>query len=210
VLCLTQYWREKRQAKERWSIMHAKGILFYNYSDAQMGFSETYYMEFPTIADCMGNLDVINTSRLTTLCPNVYCAGGVVSDVDIKGDSLLIPPTDRVGSFGETGDVSVADDIGLLTRVEASSLFRGMKCWHGVPNSAYNHGLLDLVLANPYMTAMLAHFGLLITNTQLRVKAPGEPITYEYLAISAIVVRRAGFRNLGRPFGLLHGHRMIA
>jgi hypothetical protein len=185
--------------------------LFWNNTEGY-GFSETYPIQASDPATCQTILAPIFAARVATLTPDNYLAGSRISDTDVKGDFW---PTqlakDTPGTFGSSDHTFQIPEAALAWKGQAPPFKQGTRWLHAIPNSQMVNGVYTPLTA--WTTAVTAFLNLLIAGQvciATRLKTAVVPPFYFYLPIINGTPLRLAKRNVGRPFGLPVGRRLVA
>lgn len=177
------------------------------------GWSETYFMTSASYADAATALASIAAKRIATLSSDCELVGGLISDTDVKGDSYptgLIFPT--VGTWAVFG-TDPTSNIVLAMRVKffGGTTKRGSRWVHGIPKSQISAGGF-YTPTGPFITALSAYLDQVEGSCSIgtRIKGAVAPPFYALTAYTAYTEEGVEKRNIGRPFGLYRGRRLIA
>lgn len=185
-----------------------KCSFFFETPDAE-GWSESFYLAGATIDVVEPNLTtVILPARLAMLPTDMQMIYGRVSDVTVKGDSLVCnTPFPKPGTYDFTGFSLLEANTALLAILFATPLIK---------NRIFIRGLSsDVVAGREYQapsafdTAFTSWGSALLANGLVarHRTAVGPPPTYSYTAVTTVSVNKATARKPGRPFGLPVGRR---
>jgi len=183
-----------------------QGTLFFQDNNSSYGWSENYYYKDATdIADALAKLAVLIPLRLAVLTDLHNLVAGRVSQIGIMNDSKLVSGLPLTGDVASTAVTAVQPWTALLTRNEATSLYRGRTFFHGVLENTFLPGR-NYDPANGLNTEWLALFQEMVDRCALRHKVAGVKVLTLF---SAVFPLRQVERKVGRPFNLLHGRRKI-
>jgi len=184
-----------------------KCTYMFNDAAASFGWSETWYSK--DVADyaaaetlAIGYFPV----RQAVLVDRCKLLAVRISSVEVVHDSLIKKPTDGTGDVTSTSDTVVQPWTALLSRNQATALYRGRTYFHGVLEDTFDSGR-DYDATNAQATAWTALKAFILANFALRHNAPPDPVSYEQF--TEIILLRQVNRKVGRPFGLLRGRRKI-
>lgn len=177
------------------------------------GWSENFIVNATDIAAAASQASASIVHRMALSPNNVDMVFGKVSDVSIKGDSLIVLPATGtypfIGTWAEdpTGAYLEANTALLIEIVTAT----------GKKNRVFLRGLsLDVVTGrefkNPtgYEAALTTWMGDLAGSDRMvrtQNKPHTHPPTYTYTAASEAHFRHVTARKPGRPFGLPVGRK---
>lgn len=191
------------------------GTLFFQDTKSQpaAGWSETYWLTGTDYSMAESNLSQIATARYALLTDSIDWIGGRVSDRTVRGDALVLVPPGiggvQPGTFGGVGAPSTSPWTAILLRLEATPMYHASRFLHGVPaNQISGEAYLP---TTAFETALTAYSNALIANARLRVrdKTVPPPRPFVYRTITSVHDLRLAKRDIGRPFGLSHGRRLI-
>jgi hypothetical protein len=178
------------------------------------GWSEVYPVTAATPAAAQVVLANLLTLRLHLMTADSSINGARISDTDIKNDSwptLLALP--QVGTYvpGIGTPTTYNPQIAMRILQLAGGLVRGSRWLRALPIEVMNASgvFVGSVGWSPNLTAYL---DALVGSISIATKIRGAivPPFYTFTAITSATQRGAEKRNIGRPFGLPHGRRLIA
>jgi hypothetical protein len=194
--------------------MIALGRLDFNFTGPPLsGWSENYFFNVSGYSAALAGLASILTGRLGCLSSDCYLSGSLVSDTAVKGDSyptgFTIPTvgTWAASSSDPTGQIALA----LRYKVFGGTAKRGSRFVHAVPKSQITTGGFYTGSAG-FPAALSAWEVQVIANAQMatRIKGAIVPPFYSTTPYTAFTLYGLEKRNIGRPFGLTRGRRLIA
>lgn len=185
--------------------------LFANF--ASSGWSEVYPVVAASPSAAATVLDSLVTLRAALSVSDVSFVGARISDTDIKNDSWPTGvSTPFLGTFAVApADLTYNPQIAVRLLSFGGGLVRGSRWLRGVPKSQLNaEG--GYAPTSPWLTALAAYTAYLIANVSIATKIKGAvaPPFYTFTAITAVTSKGSEKRNIGRPFGLSRGRRLIA
>lgn len=180
-----------------------RGTFFFQSSTRPFGWTETYAL---TVADYDAaeiELALLADLRVAILTTDCVIRAVRMSNTSVAGDARFIGIGGDVGTLaGDFVDPTTA----LLTRYEATPVYRGRTFLHGVVQDVftaalgYDHG-------NPAAADFTA-FGVKLASTPFQIRTvAGVLITWRNIDN----VQFVGYSShrVGRPFGLQRGRRKI-
>ena len=187
------------------------GTLFFGCRN--FGWAEVYPLNAVTYPTATVALSSILEDRLPTMCGDVTCLGGRVSDQNVRGDSQLIhlpvPPT---GTYvGAALTITYDSEVTLQWRFEATPQHRVVRSVRAIPSDQFENGVYTPVGG---WFATLTTWALLVQNlcsisTAIKPRPPAAPY-YIFTPMTNNIFGKQSHRKIGRPFGLLVGRRRIA
>jgi len=185
-----------------------RGTFFFS-TDDQEGWTENYYIQEVDIATAATSFAAWIPNRMALSPATVSMDYAKVSDVAVKGDSLIAGgPFPIVGTYvPATPDTSLEANTALLIVIGAGAAKH---------NRIFLRGLtLDVVTGRSYRapggfaTALTAYLTPLIGFAYVRqqVKPHTVPPTYTYTVSTAAFLKRVSARKPGRPFALPVGRK---
>lgn len=185
---------------------------FYFVTKDQEGWSETFFLAGATLQDCATEAAGYQAPRLACSPNNTDMIFAKVSDVAIKGDSLIVQPVSGnyplIGTYSETPTGCFLEaNTALLIEILASPLKK---------NRFFLRGLsLDVVTGREYLhpsgfeTAITTLMTWLSTHPQVRTsnKPVTKPPVYTYAAATQAYIQGVTARRPGRPFDTLRGRK---
>jgi len=187
--------------------INVRGQMFFTTDDNE-GWSEGFYMIATNIAAAQTQLDTLVSQRTGFLSADSSIIYARVSDVAIKGDSLLTTITlPAVGGYAPAGTSALEANSALMVELFASSVLKNRIFLRGMRSDtiigrSYEPPTGFLTDLNTWITAMLAA-GVAVRHRT----AIGPPPTYSYTSVTSISAVKATARKPGRPFGLVVGRR---
>jgi hypothetical protein len=189
--------------------INAKATIFFQSEDEE-GWSEGFYISSTDLAAAAGTLASIIPLRAAMMDPHFSMIYSRVSDVEVKGDSLVAPSITFpvVGTLTDAGDQLEANTA-LNVEIFASP---------SVKNRIFIRGLnIAVIRGREYLapagfSAAFEAWDLYLTGNGLMCRhrtAVGPPPTYDYVAATGISPIGATARKPGRPFGLPVGRRRV-
>lgn len=180
---------------------------FITHTNTNTGWSETYYVNAATdvLANATGVL--LAPLRMALLTNKYRMVYGRVSRLDVKGDGYPLAITfPAVGTFAPAAPDGNHPGNGVVYRWSDGAGLRAMRFLHGVPEECITDG--DFAPTAPYITALSAWHGSLITNTLMRKKIAVAPFA-SFVPVNAINHRYASVKKVGKPFGLRRGRAAL-
>jgi|SRR5215813_170346 len=187
----------------------AKATLFWDSTDSE-GWSESFYMTAADITAARSAMDTVIANRLDLAFTTFRLVYARVSDVAIKGDSLVSALNYPLfGTYAPTGPgiVALEANCALDCQLFATSAIKNRTFLRGLSS--------DVINGRAYMapsgwdanftvwaTSMISH--TVVARHRISV---GPPPTYNYTAVTALHIIGATARKPGRPFGLPRGRR---
>lgn len=188
--------------------VNAKATIFFDSTDSE-GWSEKFYLTGADLTTIRGFLDTILPLRLAMLHTSFRAVYARVSDVAVKGDSLLT--TVALPAFGTytpaAGITQLEANTAILAELFASPLIKNRMFLRGLSSDVVNGR--EYTGITGWETAFTAWGGGLIANgcVARHRTAIGPPPTYSYTTITTVSTVKATARKPGRPFGLPVGRR---
>lgn len=177
-------------------------------TDDNEGWSEGIYLISTSIASAQTALDAFVPLRAAFLSADASIVYARVSDVAIKGDSLLTTLSLPVlGTYAPAGSSPLEANTAVLLEIFASSILKNRVFFRGLRSDTvvgreFTPPVGFTTPVGAYLTSLMTS-GLAVRHRT----AIGPPPTYSYtLATSANTVK-ATARKPGRPFGLPVGRR---
>jgi hypothetical protein len=190
-----------------------QATVFYSFG-AKIGWTERYFMTATTYSVAKDDVDSLVTKRLALSCPDVKVDYVRVSDVGVRGDSVVAPAPGLVGTYtaGAAPAVSTEPWTALNVRMEGGTLYRGRKFIHGLPQFLMTGNIFTP--DSPWNTAFNAYAAALLATTCLWVRdrsavqalPPAAPIMTK-VTLTQIWPLGTTSHRVGRPFGLPVGRR---
>lgn len=175
------------------------------------GWTEQYYLVGSSQAAAVDNLLFIAAGRIAILQADCAIQTAFLSDVAVRGDSVLIPGISGPGTAVDPlGFVDL--DIALLVKWQVGVFTRNKTFLRGLPaaqlvSNQWAFTTPFLVLLGSYISAVIANAVMPITTRNL--SPPPNYIISSYAPILAGNANiRAARRKSGRPFGLPRGRRV--
>lgn len=184
------------------------GIMFYRVED--QGWAEVYPLLSTDYATAVADLDTINTARLALANVDCTVTGVRVSDTSVRGDSYPVALATQAGTFGGTPDTSAPCYETYKVKLWAGATNRSHRFLRAVPSELMIGGVINRNIA--YNTALDAWEVLLRSKVAIASKikdAVAAPF-YTFHAITNTQDVGQAKRNVGRPFDLPVGRRLIA
>lgn len=189
--------------------------LFFNRADGN-GWSETYPLVASDPSVAVSALGLLRVARLATLVSDCWLAGARVSDTDIKGDSYPTGFTfPTPGNFATVPADHTYTPRKVVLRVlfYADDFTRRSNRWvRSIPASAFD-ATGKYTAPSPYTGPLGAWLSEIQSNCSIATKIKGavSPPFYTFRPIaSGSYTPVQDERNIGRPFGLPVGRRLIA
>lgn len=185
----------------------AKATLFFVSPDSE-GWSESFYLSSATINNARTAMDTIIGARLALLADVHKLIYARVSDVAVKGDSLLTQNAlPQFGTYPTTGVTVLEANTCVLAELFATSLIKNRIFIRGITGDVV--GGREYLAPSAWDTAFTTWGSVLLSNTaQARHRVSvGPPPTYSYTNITSVFVDKATARKPGRPFDLPRGRR---
>jgi hypothetical protein len=174
------------------------------------GWSESVYLSATDLIAAQTAMDTLLPLRAALLASTEEIVYARVSDVTVKGDSLLTTVALPVpGTYSPVGASLLEANTALLLVLFANPTQK---------NRIFLRGLRsDTIVGREYKapsafaTALTGYkSGLIAANCMTRNRATiGPPPTYTYHVVTSIAVSKATARKPGRPFGLPLGRRRV-
>jgi len=181
-----------------------QGTLFFQDNASSYGWTENYFYEGVADIDAaLALLAVLIPLRAAVLTDRHNLAAGRVSDIAVLNDSKLVSGLPVVGDVVSTNLTVVQPWTALLTRNEATSLYRGRTFFHGTLETTFTSGR-NYDTGNPQAADWTALFTEMVDRCSLKHKVGLVTLLTPY---SAILPLRQVERKVGRPFNLLRGRR---
>ncbi len=190
--------------------MILQGIVFFG--RGFYGWSNVFYLSAVDYNDGRTKLNAIIDSLVTLMTTNVTVQFARLSNVEVKGDSLLFAPTATAGTL--TPDAAGDEDVNICARclfTTADHIHRANCYIHDIRPSDLEiiNGQTRLKATSPYRNAagnaFIADVVANAVNWQKRTLPPVTAAWDSGAFGTATSVRRAG-----RPFGLPRGRRRVA
>lgn len=187
------------------------GILFGRQGDD--GWSEVYPITASDYAGANLTLGALRLARLAMMCADATLTADRLSDVDIKGDSYATGQEyPQLGTFTATPTPDTYNPVmALRIKLFAGTLKRGNRWARAIPNNCVSANGFYLP-TSPFLTALSAYTTILQSSTSIatRIKAAVAPPFYTFTPITAATPQTLEKRDIGRPFGLPRGRRIVA
>jgi len=185
----------------------AQGTLFFQDINSSYGWTENYYYKDAADLDAaLSLLLVLIPLRVAVLTDIHNLVAGRISNVAIVNDSKLVTGLPVTGDLASTTITAVQPWSSLLTRNEASSLYRGRTFFHGVLEDTFLPGR-SYDSANANNAAWQALFTEMKDRCALKHRVA---TVLTFTQFTAVLPMRMVERKVGRPFNLLRGRRRIA
>jgi hypothetical protein len=185
------------------------GIMHINFGS--VGWSEIYPLLLTDAPTLVSEWALICAARLPILGTDAHLAGDLLSDTDVKGDSI---PSGQVYPQAGTGGSACFPqfDIGLGIKVtDVTFVHRGTRWLRGIPTAQFTAGayapLGPFLAALAAYEAALTHASLCIAS---RIKGALAPPFFNYYRVNQYFPPVDRAKKTGRPFGLSRGRRLIA
>jgi len=187
-----------------------RGTLFF--SNNQSGWSESYFFNSLSYADCATALISIANARLDFLHTSISINHAYVSNIVVRGDAILVPAALGDGTFVDT-DGYVGLDYALLATFSVGVFSRNRTFLRGLPIGQQTDGFYTPT--TPFSTAVTAWVAQVLESCVFRQRVPNPdtpppPTVIQYNPPSRCTLSpQLARRKTGRPFGLPRG-RLIA
>jgi len=193
--------------------INAKATYFWS-SEYDEGWSESFYLQGTDLAACKTIADTILTQLLALRDPTQTMVWARVSDVAVKGDSLLLSGPTAFPCAGTytpgAGAKNLEADSAIKLRLNATASIKNLIFLRGLTTDALTGRSYQPVTA--FDTAFNNLLTQIVTTTPVYVRhrtSVGPPPTYSYTVINEAVVVGVTSRKPGRPFGIVRGRRTI-
>lgn len=179
-----------------------------------MGWTERYFLNAQAYSQAKTDADSLLQKRMLLSRNDVKVSYVRISDVGVRGDSVISLAPDTGAGYGETsaGVSSTEAWTALNVRIEGGALYRGRKFIHGLPQS--------LMLGNIFAPTQIwtdnfnMWAGFLKTACCLWVRdktvaqpLPPLPPIMTRIGITDVYPIGTTTHHVGRPFGLQVGRR---
>lgn len=187
------------------------GILFGRSGDD--GWSEVYPIIGDDYAAAALTLGAIRLARLAMMCVDAQYTADRLSNVDIKGDSFSTGQDyPQLGSFTATPAPATYNPVmAVRLKITAGTMKRGSRWVRAIPNNCISANGFYLPTA-PFVTAIDALITILKSSTSIatRIKGAVVPPFFTFTPVTDAVVMGLEKRDIGRPFDLPRGRRVVA
>lgn len=185
----------------------AKATMFLE-DDSGAGWSESFYCTAANLNAAQTLIDTFIPDAMDCRPASVACVYARVSDVAVRGDSLLSTlPFPVPGTYVlPTGATQMEPGAAVLVQLFASATVKGHWFFRGGPSSILQGR--EFVTGTTWDAAFGLAAATLIASFQIRHKtSPGPPPVYAYTNMTSVTPERGTTRRVGRPFGLPVGRR---
>lgn len=179
------------------------GVGFFKFGSS--GWSEVYGLQSTVLSTALTQLNSIMTKSLGLKHPDVTHIGARLSDLDIRGDSTLLPGQGPGSYPPGLGTGAMPPFVVMRVRAESSSLYRGIRYLHGLPQDCFPDGSF-FVPTLSWNAASTAYREELITSASLISRNPTTG-AYTLRSINGVAEDGIWSRKVGRPFDLHRGRR---
>lgn len=183
--------------------------LFNRYKDG--GWSEVYPITATDYASCNTTFAALASLRYACFAPDVSLIGGVISDTDVKGDSVQLSTGITVGTWAGADTTSFDPNWALRILFTAGVSKRSSRFIHALPNAQV--GAIGTYTPTGPFTSALSAFGAGMTGgVSIATKIPGAttPPFYTFTPLTNYTIKTMHEKKVGRFFGQPRGRRAIA
>lgn len=182
----------------------------------KIGWTERYFLNALTYEQAKTDTDNLVDVRRALSTSDLSLAYVRISDVGIKGDSVVSVSPGINGTFPDVvnGPGNTEPWTALNIRLEGGTLYRGRKFIHGLPQALMGGSFFTpsadwTNLFTAYVALLKSACCLYVRDkTVAQPAAPMPPIMVKQ-GITNVLIIGTTTRHVGRPFGLQVGRRLV-
>jgi hypothetical protein len=186
-----------------------KGTIIFSGGDS--GWTETYYLLASTPSGAATNLLAVIADRVAIMHSTLLVISAHISDVTIRGDSIVVLSTPEPGdAVDATGYLTL--DSAVVVKWQVGVFNRNKTFIRGIPNGQQLDGFTNFDLT--FSGLLSTYFATVIANCvfPVTVRNLTPPPAYNVVSYSPPTAGapnpRIGRRKSGRPIGLPRGRRV--
>lgn len=184
------------------------GKIFMRFGD--FGATDVHAISDEALAGALVKLETVMAARIAMLCPDVTVQAAIVSNSEVRGDSLLSDVTPSVGTYDHEG-VTTYDptNTNLIRFTGTDFIHRSLRHIKFVPSDQFNVAGV-FTQAAPWLAPRLTWMNAVVANTVVPIRIAGAvvPPFYTSVGIGNFVQEGGHHRKIGRPSGLPAGRRL--